>query len=211
MRLTYAGFALVFATALCLADTITLTNGNVLHGTYLGGTARQVRVDLGDRIETVDVTDITRIEFRSATPASPAPAAAPVPPTPDRPVLRRESNVMRPDPPPPPPQPAPLDSVQLPAGTNFVIRMIDGVDSDQNRVGQSFAASLDQPVMLNGEVVIPRGADVTVKLVDAKQSGKLTGRAELALSLQSIKVNGRMTDLNTQTVTQESASQTGRT
>jgi hypothetical protein len=78
-------------------------------------------------------------------------------------------------------------------------------------VGQTFAASLDQPVMLDGDTVIPRGADVTVKLVDAKESGKLTGRAELALALQSIRVNGQMVDINTQTVTQESSSRGART
>jgi len=38
--------------------------------------------------------------------------------------------------------------------------MIDGVDSETNRVGQTFAASMDEPVILNGETVIPRGADV---------------------------------------------------
>jgi hypothetical protein len=89
--------------------------------------------------------------------------------------------------------------------------MIDGVDSERSRVGQTFAASLDQPVMLNGETIIPRGADVTVKLVDQKESGKLTGRAELALALQSIRVNGQMVDINSQTVTQESSSRGART
>jgi hypothetical protein len=99
----------------------------------------------------------------------------------------------------------------LPGGTNFVVRMIDAVDSERDRVGQSFRASLDQPVMLEGNAVIPRGADVIVKLVDSKQSGKLTGRAELALSLQSVSVNGQMVDINTQTVKEESSSRTART
>ena len=62
----------------------------------------------------------------------------------------------------------------LPAGTKLVIRMIDAVDSERNSVGQTFAASLDEPVMIDGQTVIPRGADVVVKLVDATESGKLT-------------------------------------
>lgn len=201
MRMVYAGIALTFAT-LGVADTITMKTGNVINGTYLGGTARQVRVDLGDSIQTIDVTDISRIEFGGN-----APPVAVAPP-------RRESNVMRPDPTPPPPPPpaqASMNGFTLPAGTNFVIRMIEGVDSERARVGQTFAASLDQPVMLNGDTAIPRGADVTVKLVDAKESGKLTGRAELALALQSVRVNGQMVDINTQTVTQESSSRGQRT
>lgn len=196
MRLIYAGMALTFA-AVGFADTITLKNGSVINGDYLGGTARTVRVEVGDNIQTLDVSDISRIEFGGMPPAAP---------------MRQENNVRRSEEPAAPVGRATSqDSVTLPAGTNFVIRMIDGVDSENSRVGQSFAASLDQPVMLQGDTVIPRGADVTVKLVDAKQSGKLTGRTELALSLQSVRVNGQMVDVNTQTVKQESASRTGRT
>ena len=47
--------------------------------------------------------------------------------------------------------------------------------------------------------------------MDAKQSGKLTGRTELALSLQSVRVDGRMVDVNTQTVSEVSDSRTGKT
>jgi len=203
MRLIYAGMALTVATLgfanLGFADTITLKNGNVVNGNYLGGTARTVRVEVGDNIQTLDVSDISRIEFGGM----PAPVAA---------AFCHESNILRPsDPPPPPAQSMAQGSVTLPAGTNFVIRMIEGVDSESSRVGQSFAASLDQPVMLGGDTIIPRGADVTVKLVDAKQSGKLTGRAELALSLQSVRVNGQMVDINTQSVKQESDSRGAKT
>jgi hypothetical protein len=205
MRFTLAGIALTVA-SLAYGDTITLKNGDVVNGTYLGGTARQVRVDVGDGIQTLDVTDITRIEFGAP------PAAAP--PRREREREReRDSNIMRPEPPPPPPPPAQasMGGFTLPAGTNLVIRMIDGVDSERASVGQTFAASLDQPVLLNGDTAIPRGADVTVKLVDSKESGKLTGRAELALALQSVRVNGQMVDINSHTVTQESSSRGERT
>jgi hypothetical protein len=89
--------------------------------------------------------------------------------------------------------------------------MIDPVDSETSSVGQTFAASMDQPVILNGDTVIPRGADVVVKLVDAKQSGKLTGRAELTLDLMSVKVDGKAVDINTQSVSRESDSRGQRT
>jgi hypothetical protein len=85
------------------------------------------------------------------------------------------------------------------------------VDSETNRVGQTFAASMAEPVTMGGETIIPRGADVVVKLVDAKESGKLTGRAELTLDLMSVKVDGRMVDINTQSVSRESDSRGQRT
>jgi hypothetical protein len=216
MRLIYAG--IVFACAsLGFADTITLKSGRVINGTFLGGTARTVRVDDGTDVRTLDVSDIVRIEFGNSAPTPPA-RQRERDLGDDRPTLRRapsSGNVMRPEdaPPPPPPPPAQMamTGVTLPAGTNLVIRMIDAVDSETNRVGQTFRASLDQPVMLDGNTAIPRGADVVVKLVDAKESGKLTGRADLTLSLQSVSINGNMVDLNTQSVSQESSSRGERT
>ena len=181
MRLISIGVAFALA-GFAWADTVTLRNGRVIQGTYLGGTARQVRMDTGDRIQTLDVDDILRIEFT-------APVAA-------QPVA--------------PPLPA-AASVELPQGTNLVVRMIDGVDSDVSHVGQTFAASLDEPVMIDGQTVIPRGADVVVKLVDSKDSGKLTGRAELTLNLATVKVNGKLVDVNTESVSRESASRGQRT
>lgn len=165
--------SLTLVAAAMAADTVTLKDGRAMAGTYLGGSPREVKLDAGDRIRTLDVADIARIEFGAA----------------------REQS----------------ETIQLPAGTHFVIRMIDGVDSERNSVGQTFAASLDEPVMITGEKVIPRGADVVVKLVDAKESGKLTGRTTLTLDLMSIKVNGRMVDVNTETVTEESSSRGART
>jgi hypothetical protein len=197
MRLVYLGMAFAVA-GLGWADTVTLRSGRVIQGTYLGGTARQVRVDAGDQIQTLDVDDIAKIEF-----SAPAQATAAPPPVRQQ-ILRPETAGDS----TPPPQ---RSSVELPAGTNLVVRMIDGVDSEQNRVGQTFAASLDEPVMLEGNVVIPRGADAVIKLTDSKDSGKLTGRAELTLDLVSVKVNGRMVDINTQTVSRESSSRGART
>ena len=212
MRLLHVGIALSLVTAV-FADTVRLKNGRVIEGNYLGGSARQVRVEVGDQIRTVEVSDIDRIEFGgSVTPPRPAEAE-------NRPVLRRNNdrpeNVMRPEMAPPPPPPAESararGPMELPAGTNLVIRMIEGVDSETARMGQTFAASIDEPVVVNGDTVLTRGTDVVVKLVDSKDSGKLTGRSELTLDLQSIRVDGKLVDVNTQTVSRVSDSRGEKT
>ena len=217
MRLLRIGIILAIATA-GFADTVTLKSGRVINGTYLGGTARTIRVEVGDNIETLDISDVSRIEFRGGSSSSSS-----VREEEPRPTLRRADGgssrppadnpgIMRPDPSTnAPPVRSARGPIELPAGTNIVVRMIEGVDSDTARVGQTFAASLDEPVMLNGESAIPRGADVVVKLVDSKESGKLTGRSELTLDLVSVKVDGRMVDINTQTVSRESSSRGERT
>jgi len=193
MRLIGVALVLTLAAAVGLADTVVMKDGRAIRGTYLGGSPRQLKIEIGDQIQTIDIGDVSRIEFSgssTSTPNFPPPEAQ----------LGRGVIVT------PPPSPD-----ELAAGTNIVIRMIDGVDSEVNRTGQTFGASIDEPVMANGQTVIPRGADVVVKLVDSKESGKLTGRSELTLDLVSVKVNGRMVDLNTQTVSRESSSRGART
>jgi hypothetical protein len=108
---------------------------------------------------------------------------------------------------------APATVQELPAGTNLVVRMIEEVDSEKATVGQTFKASLMENVNLPGTstAVLPRGSDVVVKLVNTKESGKLTGKAELTLSLWSVKVGDRVIDVDTQTITKESDSRGAKT
>lgn len=88
--------------------------------------------------------------------------------------------------------------------------MIDSVDSEVARIGDTFRASLDEPVMLNGQPVVPRGSDVVVKLVEDDKSGKISGTTVLKLALVSLKVNDRMIDITTQDVEKESGSRGAR-
>ena len=182
MRLIHIGMSLCLGMTAMAADTVTLKDGRAITGIYVGGSPREVRIEDGTQIQLLDVAKIARIEFGNA----------------QEPLGRQTSPVVD-------------SSILLPAGTKLVIRMIDGVDSERNPVGQHFEASLDEPVVIDGQTVIPRGADVVVKLVDAKQSGKFEGRTSLTLDLMSVKVNGRMVDVNTETVTEESSSRGKRT
>jgi hypothetical protein len=181
------------------ADTLTLKDGRIINGTYLGGSARQIRMEVGDNIQTFEIERVSSIQFGAAA-APPAPVTEPTP--------RERNNVFRPD--RSADTAAPRSGIELPQGTVLTVRMIDPVDSQVNRTGETFRASIDEPVVVGSEQVIPRGADVMVKLVDDKQSGKITGRTELTLDLVSVTVNGRVVDVNTQAVTRESSSRTGR-
>ena len=185
------------------ADTLTLKDGRVINGTYLGGSARQIRMEVSDSIQTFEIDRVSSIQFGPAAQNSAPPAADSAPPAP-----RERSNVFQPDtsnstaPPP--------SGVEIPQGTVLTVRMIDPVDSQVSRMGETFRASIDEPVVVGSEQVIPRGADVIVKLVDDKQSGKISGKTELTLDLVSVTVNGKVVDVNTQAVTRASSSRTGR-
>src|SRR6266699_5470576 len=66
MRLIHFGIAFALARA-GFADTIVLKSGRVINGTYLGGSPRQVKVEIGDQITTLEISDIARIDFGVAS------------------------------------------------------------------------------------------------------------------------------------------------
>ena len=90
------------------------------------------------------------------------------------------------------------------------MRTIDSVDSERDRRGQTYRASIDQPVIVNGQTVVPRGADAVIMLSDSQQSGKIEGKAVLTLELRSITINGRTYDSTSSTVSRESGSRGSR-
>jgi hypothetical protein len=96
---------------------------------------------------------------------------------------------------------------ELPAGSAIVIRTIDGIDSERDRTGDEFRATLQDPIRIGDDEVAPKGSDVRLRLVEDRESGKLTGRAELKIQLVSLTVNGRTVAVNTDTVSEQSGSQ----
>ena len=89
-------------------------------------------------------------------------------------------------PPPPPPQ-----KVTVPAGTTLAVRLVDTIDSERNQPGETFRATLNSPLAVDGEVAIPAGYDVEGHLVDVKSAGKFAGQSLLVLQLDRISVGGR--------------------
>ena len=194
--------ALLLLAGLGFADTVTFRDGHTVNGSFLGGDARSIRVAVGDRVENYPISDITNVSFGGPIAAAPERRDEP------RPEFRRQD---APRDEPRPDRRADVGGPTLASGTVLTIRMIDSVDSERDHVGQTFRASLDEPVVdSGGNTLIPRGADVVVKLVDDQQSGKIAGRTVLTMDLASVRVNGRDVDINTQSVTEQSSSRAGR-
>lgn len=226
--------SLLMAGAMADADTLMLRNGSRIDGSYLGGDNRSVRFAVYDHVNTYNLSDIESVRFTGgnpgnagpsygapsaeARPAAPAPVGSQGPYGSTRPNYNngpvyngnqasasRDSNN---------PQPYGGNesdtNLQVPAGTMLTVRMIDPVDSANDRVGQTYRASLDEPVLFNGQTVIPRGADVVATLIDAQKSGKIEGRTSLTIDLKQVMVNGRQYDITTTGVSQESSSRGAR-
>jgi hypothetical protein len=110
-----------------------------------------------------------------------------------------------PAPPPPPSPPQPI-TVTVPAGTIVSVRTIDAIDSQTNRTGQRFRASLDSPIVVGNNVVVPKGLNVNLKLVNASSAGKIQGRSELTVSLESFYYQGKSYQVATTDVQEQGAS-----
>jgi hypothetical protein len=134
----------------------------------------------------------------------PPPAEAPVlTPAPQPDAAPAPAPVAAPAP-PPPPQPVP---VQVAADTTLTIRMIDGIDSSVNHAGEIFHASLDAPLVVNDEVLVPKGADVYVRLASANSAGRYSGKSELHLELVKLEFRGQSYPLVSSTYSLTGASQ----
>jgi outer membrane lipoprotein SlyB len=122
----------------------------------------------------------------------PAPSVSEPPPQPsmDNPAAQPAAAPEPPPPPPPPPAPQPRP-VQVAAGSTITIRMIDGVDSSVNKAGEVFHASLEVPIVVDNEVIVPKGADVSVRLSNASSAGHISGQSELHLELVKMEFQGK--------------------
>ena len=105
--------------------------------------------------------------------------------------------------PPPPPEPK---KVTVPSGAVIPVRLIDPIDSSVAQVGDTFHATLDAPVAVDGDVVIPAHYDVEGHVVNAQASGKFAGKALLELQLDRIKVGDKYYNIETDHFKQETGS-----
>lgn len=99
----------------------------------------------------------------------------------------------------------------VPAGTRILIRMVDSVDSNQQKVGYRFTANLETNLQVDEVVVAPRGTKLYGRLAQAKSAGNVSGGAELTLELTDIVVNGTAYPLLTSTYQVASQGQGGKT
>ncbi len=96
----------------------------------------------------------------------------------------------------------------IPDGTPIAVRMIDHLSSDSANEGDIFRASLEEPIVVNGRTLYPKGADVTGTVTNAHRSGRLSDPGELELTLNSIATGGRSYPISTQPWTTKGESHT---
>ena len=115
--------------------------------------------------------------------AHPGDAQGPPPPPPP------DDNDNQQNGPPPPDYGGHSDMLTIATGTPAYVMVMRTIDSKHTKVGTQFHGILVQDIVVqNGVIAIPRGADVTGTVVDARGPGHLKGRPQLALQLTGLNV-----------------------
>jgi hypothetical protein len=133
----------------------------------------------------------------AAQPASPLPqqAATPAP-------------VAEPPKPAKPPEPK---KYVLEAGTPISVRTSSSVSSKAAQSGNEFEATLQSPLVADGHTFAERGATVVGRVVSSDQGGRVKGKSSLTLALSRLHLaNGRTVAIQTNSLTQEGKSGTGK-
>jgi len=109
-----------------------------------------------------------RTETPAVKPAEPSPATAAAP---------------APTPPPAPAAPPPPRTVTIAAGTLLSVRLAETLDSGKLKAGDTFTATLDKPLIVDGFIIADRGARVEGRVLEAEQAGRLRGVSSLSIHL----------------------------
>jgi hypothetical protein len=84
--------------------------------------------------------------------------------------------------------------VTVPKGTEISAATRQTLATDKNKVGDTFTASLTTPILVDGKTVIPKGAQVTCRIVKVKKH-------ELKVTLASVLIHGKSYSLDTNSIT----------
>jgi hypothetical protein len=177
--------ALCVAALAARADSLELNNRSLIKGKFMGGTQTSISFQVGSSVQSYDVADIRSLRFESEAQGESASVPSKQPSLPSS--IEKEKNEVA----------EASSSVTIPAGTRISVRTIDSIDSTKNRAGYRFQASLEETLSVDGNVVVPKGADVYGRLDESKQTGTFAGKSQLKLQLTGIVINGQTLPLVT--------------
>jgi hypothetical protein len=164
------------------ADTVRLKGGKTVQGLFMGGDSKSVRVLLeSGQVSEIPLDQAVGVEF---TPRTPPPAAAPPAPKPAVTPTKTAAPAVAPK------------MVTVPAGTAVNVRLTDAINVDASSAGMAFKSIVDDPIMIGGDIVVPRGAQAMVQAVHVEQSGKMKGSDKISLKLHSFRFGGMVYEVS---------------
>ncbi len=109
---------------------------------------------------------------------------------------------------PEPPKRVPK-TVTIPAGTLLTVRVDQTLSTQHNKAGDSFPATLDQPVVVDGLVIAERGSKVEGRVVEADPGGRVSGLSQIQLELIRLNTSdGQRVKVTTESFTKQGEKET---
>jgi hypothetical protein len=166
------------------ADRVRLRSGKVVEGMFMGADSKTVRVLLDSgQVSEIPIEQALAVEFSARKPAPPPPPPAP------KPAAAQPAA--------PAAAPAPPPMITIPSGTAINVRLTQDIEADVSYAGRTFKSLVDDPVMINGAIVIPRSATALLQAVKVEQSGKMKGSDKISLKMHSISFGGYVYEVST--------------
>jgi hypothetical protein len=79
------------------------------------------------------------------------------------------------------------DTFTIPAGSTLHVRLTTTITSKTNKTGDPFTGAVSEPILVNGQEVIPKGSLVAGHVAFVKPSGRIKGRAQMRVVVDSIE------------------------
>lgn len=167
------------------ADTLKLTNGQVIQGVFMGRNNDAVQFRGPDgTTKSYPITQVAGLTFGPVpSPAEQAAAAVPPPPL----------------------------EITVPPGTFLLIRISETLDTSTAQTGQLFTATLATNLAAQGYVVARQGTTVYGQVVDVSSARRLFGKSKITLQLTQIVINGTAIGITTDTWDSEGKGSGART
>jgi hypothetical protein len=107
------------------------------------------------------------------------------------------------------PQPAPpapkFREVTVPAGTEISVKILNTLASNTSKVEDPVKGSVAKSVVVSGATAIPAGSELIGTVIEANESGRVKGKASIALRFDRMIVRGESMRIQTARVAREAA------
>jgi len=81
-------------------------------------------------------------------------------------------------------------AAEIPQGAHVLLRMVNSVTTRTAHEGDYIYMRTATPIVAGGQVVVPEGAYVQGVVSRAKRSGRVSGRAELGIRIETLTLSG---------------------
>lgn len=184
------------------ADVLELKNGKTLNGKYVGGTAGTIRFETSEGVQVIETRQTLALTFGAGAASTATTNGAAAAQTAAAPAAAGAASTATAG-------TTTGGSVNIPAGTPLLVRVVDPVSS-RDPQGKRFTATLESDLVANGTVIAKAGSKVYGRIQSSQQARRYTGQSALDLRLTEIAVGPTLVPITTSSYAEAGARSGGK-